>query len=104
MLGRSAQYCPWQCVLKLTETTLLKGSQMMWLEVFKPAPVHFCTDFRSTASATVSMYGRDVLRLGAFLQAVKVVQGSHLLKTHPHPQPTRATIPSQHSLAGTSMA
>ncbi|KII70632.1 hypothetical protein RF11_06988 [Thelohanellus kitauei] len=27
------------------------------LEVFKPAPVHFCTDFTSTASATVSTYG-----------------------------------------------
>ncbi|KII74691.1 hypothetical protein RF11_11389 [Thelohanellus kitauei] len=70
------------------------------LEVFKPAPVHFCTDFTSTASATVSTYGRVVLRLGTFLQAVKVVQDSHLLNTHPHPQPTRATLPSRHSFAG----
>ncbi|KII66437.1 hypothetical protein RF11_02082 [Thelohanellus kitauei] len=70
-----------------------------YLEVFKPAPVHFCTDFTSTASATVSTYGRVVLRLGTFLQAVKVVQDSHLLNTHPHPQPTRATLPSRHSFA-----
>ncbi|KII73568.1 hypothetical protein RF11_12542 [Thelohanellus kitauei] len=27
------------------------------LEVLKPAPVHFCTDFPSTATATVSTYG-----------------------------------------------
>ncbi|KII73080.1 hypothetical protein RF11_12474 [Thelohanellus kitauei] len=69
-------------------------------EVFKPAPVHFCTDFTSTASATVSTYGRVVLRLGTFLQAVKVVQDSHLLNTHPYPQPTRATLPDRHSIAG----
>ncbi|KII74240.1 hypothetical protein RF11_07173 [Thelohanellus kitauei] len=41
------------------------------LEVLKPSPVHFCTDFTSTASSTLSTYGRDVLRLGTFLQAVK---------------------------------
>ncbi|KII68378.1 hypothetical protein RF11_06825 [Thelohanellus kitauei] len=70
------------------------------LEVLKPAPVHFCTDFPSTATATVSTYGRVVLRLGTFLQAVKVVQDSHLLNTHPHPQPTRATLPTRHSFAG----
>ncbi|KII62603.1 hypothetical protein RF11_14015 [Thelohanellus kitauei] len=70
------------------------------LEVFKPAPVHFFTDFPSTASATVSTYGRVVLRLGTFLQAFIVVQDSHLLNTHPHPQPTRATLPSRHSFAG----
>ncbi|KII72699.1 hypothetical protein RF11_15208 [Thelohanellus kitauei] len=70
------------------------------LEVFKPAPVHFCTDFTSTANATVSTYGRDIPRLGTFLQAVKVVQDSHLLNTHPHPQPTRATLPSRHSFVG----
>ncbi|KII70495.1 hypothetical protein RF11_11831 [Thelohanellus kitauei] len=78
------------------------GAQLgqLKLEVLKPAPVHFCTDFPSTATATVSTYGRVVLRLGTFLQAVKVVQDSHLLNTHPHPQPTRATIPSLHSFAG----
>ncbi|KII63612.1 hypothetical protein RF11_12119 [Thelohanellus kitauei] len=70
------------------------------LEVFKPAPVHFCTDFTSTANATVSTYSRDVPPLGTFLQAVKLVQDSHLLNTHPHPQPTRATLPSRHSFAG----
>ncbi|KII66629.1 hypothetical protein RF11_01895 [Thelohanellus kitauei] len=69
-------------------------------QVFKPAPVHFGTDFTSTASATVSTYGRDVLQLGTLLQAVRVVQGSHLLNTHPYPQPTWATIPSWHSFAG----
>ncbi|KII70399.1 hypothetical protein RF11_00184 [Thelohanellus kitauei] len=42
----------------------------IFLEVLKPAPVHFCTDFPSTATATVSTYGRVVLRLGTFLQAV----------------------------------
>ncbi|KII70259.1 hypothetical protein RF11_02475 [Thelohanellus kitauei] len=70
------------------------------LKVFKPAPMHFCTDFTSTANTTVSTYGRVVLRLGTFLQAVKVVQDSHLLNTHPHPQPTRATLPSLHSFTG----
>ncbi|KII74969.1 hypothetical protein RF11_16427 [Thelohanellus kitauei] len=69
------------------------------LEVFKPAPVHFCTDFTSTANATVSTYCRDVLRLGTLLQAVRVVQASHLLSTHPYPQPTRVTLPSRHSFA-----
>ncbi|KII69539.1 hypothetical protein RF11_00419 [Thelohanellus kitauei] len=62
--------------------------------------VHFCTDFTSTASATVSTYVRVVLRRGTLLQAVKLVQGSHLLNTQPYPQPTRATIPSWHSFAG----
>ncbi|KII70755.1 hypothetical protein RF11_09978 [Thelohanellus kitauei] len=70
------------------------------LEVFKPAPVRFCTDFTSTANATVSTYGRDVLREGTLLQAVRVVQDSHLLKTHPYLQPTTATIPNRHSFAG----
>ncbi|KII75059.1 hypothetical protein RF11_03131 [Thelohanellus kitauei] len=88
----------------LRENDYLPGNrgkpESNFLEVFKPAPVHFCTDFTSTASATVSTYGRVVLRLGTFLQAVKVVQDSHLLNTHPHPQPTRATLPSRHSFAG----
>ncbi|KII68184.1 hypothetical protein RF11_08135 [Thelohanellus kitauei] len=75
-------------------------AQIVKLELFKPAPVHFCTDFTSTANATVSKYGRDVLRLGTFLQAVKVVQDSQLINTHPHPKPTRATLPSRHSFAG----
>ncbi|KII75050.1 hypothetical protein RF11_14431 [Thelohanellus kitauei] len=35
-----------------------------------------------------------------FLQAVKVVQDSHLLNTHPHHHPTRATLPSRHSFVG----
>ncbi|KII67294.1 hypothetical protein RF11_07717 [Thelohanellus kitauei] len=70
------------------------------LEVFKPAPVHFCTDFTSTASETVSTYGRVVLQRGSLLQAVRVVQDSHLLNTHPYPQPTRATIPTRNSFAG----
>ncbi|KII66118.1 hypothetical protein RF11_11934 [Thelohanellus kitauei] len=83
------------------KSNILKSSFFFsQLEVFKPAPVHFCTDFTSTASATVSTYGRDVLRLGTLLQAVRVVQDSHLLNTHPYPQPTRATIPSRHSFAG----
>ncbi|KII74847.1 hypothetical protein RF11_12989 [Thelohanellus kitauei] len=62
------------------------------LEVFKPAPVHLCTDFTSTASATVST--------GPLLQTVRVVQDSNLLNTHPYPHPTRATIPNRHSFAG----
>ncbi|KII70743.1 hypothetical protein RF11_09966 [Thelohanellus kitauei] len=62
--------------------------------------VHFCTDFTSTANATVSTYGRDVLRRGTLLQAVRVLQDSHLLNTHPYPQPTRATKPNRHSFAG----
>ncbi|KII62426.1 hypothetical protein RF11_16236 [Thelohanellus kitauei] len=70
------------------------------LEVFKPAQVHFCTDFTSTVSATVSTYGRVVLRRGTLVQTVKVVQDSHLLNTHPYPQPSRATIPNRHSFAG----
>ncbi|KII73121.1 hypothetical protein RF11_03616 [Thelohanellus kitauei] len=85
---------------KNLHTSQFKLRILKHLEVFKPAPVHFCTDFTSTASATVSTYGRVVLRLGTFLQAVKVVQDSHLLNTHPHPQPTRATLPSRHSFAG----
>ncbi|KII64720.1 hypothetical protein RF11_05510 [Thelohanellus kitauei] len=47
------------------------------LEVYKPAPVHYCTDFTSTA--TVSTYGRDIRRIGSLLQAVRVV-----LDSHPH--------------------
>ncbi|KII69341.1 hypothetical protein RF11_16285 [Thelohanellus kitauei] len=58
------------------------------------------TDFTSTASATVSTYGRVVLRRGTLLQAVRVVQDSQQLNTHPYPQPTRATIPNRHSFAG----
>ncbi|KII67328.1 hypothetical protein RF11_15588 [Thelohanellus kitauei] len=47
-----------------------KIRQYVLLEVLKPAPVHFCTDFTSTATATLSTYGRVVVRLGTFLQAV----------------------------------
>ncbi|KII65077.1 hypothetical protein RF11_05656 [Thelohanellus kitauei] len=63
----------------------------------------FCSqleDFTSTASATVSTYGRVVLRGGTLLQAVRVVQDSHLLNTHPYPQPTRVTLPDRHPFAG----
>ncbi|KII71280.1 hypothetical protein RF11_08776 [Thelohanellus kitauei] len=74
------------------------------LEVLKPAPVHFCTDFMSTANATVSTYGRDELRGGTLLQAVRVVQDSHLINTHPYLQPTRATIPNRHSFADPDVA
>ncbi|KII64157.1 hypothetical protein RF11_00858 [Thelohanellus kitauei] len=69
------------------------------LEVFKPAPVHFCTDFTSTASSTVSTYGRVVPRGGTLLQAVRVVQ-DHLLNTHHYPQPIRAKLPDRHLFAG----
>ncbi|KII73422.1 hypothetical protein RF11_07223 [Thelohanellus kitauei] len=70
------------------------------LEVFKPAPVHYCTDFTSTAIATVSTYGRDIRRIGTLFQAVRVVRGSHPLNIHPYPLPTRATLPNRHSFAG----
>ncbi|KII68051.1 hypothetical protein RF11_08593 [Thelohanellus kitauei] len=69
-----------------------------WLEVFKPAAVHFCTDFSSTA--TMSTYGRIVIRRVTLLQAVRVVQGSHLLNTHPYPQPTISTLPDRHPFVG----
>ncbi|KII66013.1 hypothetical protein RF11_14526 [Thelohanellus kitauei] len=46
------------------------------LEVFKPEPVHLCTDFTSTASVTVSTYSRDVLQLGTFLRAVYVTKSA----------------------------
>ncbi|KII62111.1 hypothetical protein RF11_01484 [Thelohanellus kitauei] len=70
------------------------------LEVFKAAPVHYCTDFTSTVIATVSTYGRDIRRIGTLLQAVRVVRDSHPLNTHPYPQPTRATLSDRHSFAG----
>ncbi|KII61219.1 hypothetical protein RF11_11304 [Thelohanellus kitauei] len=69
------------------------------IEVFKPAAVHFLTDFTSTSNATVSTYDMVVLRVGTLLQAVWIVQDSHLLNTHPYPQHTRATIPNRHSFA-----
>ncbi|KII68034.1 hypothetical protein RF11_02037 [Thelohanellus kitauei] len=69
-------------------------------KVYKPASVHFCTDFTSTANATVSTYGRDIPRGGTLLQAAKVVQGSHLLNIYPYPQPTRATLPNRHLFSG----
>ncbi|KII64155.1 hypothetical protein RF11_14813 [Thelohanellus kitauei] len=50
------------------------------LEVYKLTPVHYCTDFISTANATVSTYGRDVPREGTLLQPVRVVQ-DHTCKT-----------------------
>ncbi|KII73604.1 hypothetical protein RF11_16305 [Thelohanellus kitauei] len=68
--------------------------------MFKPAPVHYCTDFTLTSIALVSTYGRDICRLGTLLHAVRVVQGSHTVKTRPYPQPTRATLPDRHSFAG----
>ncbi|KII69464.1 hypothetical protein RF11_11110 [Thelohanellus kitauei] len=52
-------------------------------EVYKPAPVHFCTYFILTANATLSMYGRDVPQRGTLLRADRVVQESHLLSIHP---------------------
>ncbi|KII63359.1 hypothetical protein RF11_05945 [Thelohanellus kitauei] len=55
--------------------------------VFKPTTVHYCTNFTSTAIATVSTY-------------VRAVQDSHRLNTHPYPPPTRATLPDRHPLAG----
>ncbi|KII63781.1 hypothetical protein RF11_15015 [Thelohanellus kitauei] len=69
-------------------------------KVFKPAPVQYCTDFTSTAIATVSMYGRDIRRIGTLLQAVRVVQDSHPLNTHPYPHPTRAMLPDRHPFPG----
>ncbi|KII72945.1 hypothetical protein RF11_12315 [Thelohanellus kitauei] len=70
------------------------------IEVLKTAPVHFCTNFTSTANAMVSTYGRDVLQGGTLLQAVRLVQYSHLLNNHPYHQSTRGTIPNRHSFAG----
>ncbi|KII63114.1 hypothetical protein RF11_01864 [Thelohanellus kitauei] len=80
----------------------IKTSIYFWSQpkFFKPASVHFCTDFTSTANATVSTYGRDVLPGGTLLLAVRVVEDSHLLNTHPYPQPTKATIPNRHSFVG----
>ncbi|KII63111.1 hypothetical protein RF11_01861 [Thelohanellus kitauei] len=73
------------------------------LEVFKPAPVHFCTDFTLTASATVSTYCRDIFRGGTLLRAVRVMHDSYLRNNHPYPQPTLATLPDRHPLAGKFM-
>ncbi|KII67586.1 hypothetical protein RF11_14320 [Thelohanellus kitauei] len=75
-------------------------SYIFGLEVFKPAPVHYCTDFTSTAIATVSTYGRDIRRIGTLFQAVRVVLGSHPLNIHPYPLPTRAKLPNRHSFPG----
>ncbi|KII71892.1 hypothetical protein RF11_11890 [Thelohanellus kitauei] len=69
-------------------------------EVFKLAPVHYCTDFTLTANAMVSTYGRNICRGGTLLQAVKVVHCSHPLNIHPYPLPTIATLPNRHWLAG----
>ncbi|KII62280.1 hypothetical protein RF11_09598 [Thelohanellus kitauei] len=87
-------------VLNLSSKTKIHDCSCVRLEVFIPAPVHFCTDFTSTANATVSTYGRDVLREDTLLQAVRVVQDIHLLNTHYNPQPTRATIPKWPSFTG----
>ncbi|KII67824.1 hypothetical protein RF11_03357 [Thelohanellus kitauei] len=51
--------------------------------VYKPTPVHFCTNFTSTANATVST----------------LVQGSDFLNIHPLLLPTRANLPHRHSFA-----
>ncbi|KII73020.1 hypothetical protein RF11_13579 [Thelohanellus kitauei] len=55
------------------------------LEVFKPAPVHYCTDFTSTAICD-GVHAPSCKQLGK-------------CKTHPYPQPTRATIPDWHPFA-----
>ncbi|KII73597.1 hypothetical protein RF11_05081 [Thelohanellus kitauei] len=47
----------------------LQPKSLVMPVVYKPAPVHFCTDFTSTANATVSTYGRDVPRGGTLLHA-----------------------------------
>ncbi|KII73322.1 hypothetical protein RF11_04704 [Thelohanellus kitauei] len=69
-------------------------------EVFKPEPLNYCTDFTSTAIATVSTYGRDICQLGTLVQAVRVVLDSHPLNTNHYPQPTRATLPDHNPFAG----
>ncbi|KII72909.1 hypothetical protein RF11_12378 [Thelohanellus kitauei] len=62
-------------------------------------PVHYCTDFTSTATATVSTYGKNLRQRRTFLYAVRVLQGSHPLNIHPYHLSTRATLSNQHSLA-----
>ncbi|KII63307.1 hypothetical protein RF11_04904 [Thelohanellus kitauei] len=71
------------------------------LEVFKHAPVHYCTDFTSTSIATVFTYGRDIRCIDPLKQAVRGLRGSHPLNTHPYPQTTRPASPDHHSFAGT---
>ncbi|KII66102.1 hypothetical protein RF11_00885 [Thelohanellus kitauei] len=68
-------------------------------DVFKPAPVHYCTDFTSTAIATVSTYGGNIRWIGTLLQAVRVVRSSLPLNTHPCPQPPCTTLPDRRSFA-----
>ncbi|KII68475.1 hypothetical protein RF11_06913 [Thelohanellus kitauei] len=51
--------------------------------VYKSSPVHFCTNFASTANATLFTYDRDAPRVGTLLQAVREVQDPHLLNIHP---------------------
>ncbi|KII71160.1 hypothetical protein RF11_09180 [Thelohanellus kitauei] len=41
------------------------------LDGYKPAPVHYCTCFTSTTTATVSTYGRDIRWIGTHLQALR---------------------------------
>ncbi|KII61496.1 hypothetical protein RF11_12912 [Thelohanellus kitauei] len=89
---------------EILEKVQLHEVSELELEVFKPAPVHCCTDFTSTAIATVSTYGRDIRRIGTLLQAVRVVQDLHPLNTHPYPQPTRTTLPDRHPFAGINLS
>ncbi|KII66402.1 hypothetical protein RF11_02043 [Thelohanellus kitauei] len=68
-------------------------------KVYKPVPVHFCTDLRRPRMRRCPRTCRAVLRIGTLLHAVRVVQDSHLLKIHSRPLPTRATTPLRHSFA-----
>ncbi|KII71516.1 hypothetical protein RF11_14136 [Thelohanellus kitauei] len=79
-----------------------KSESFKLLELFKHAPVHYCTEFTSIANAMVCTYGKDIRRGGTLLQAVRVVRGSHRLNIHSYPLPTRATLPNRHSFAGKS--
>ncbi|KII73023.1 hypothetical protein RF11_13582 [Thelohanellus kitauei] len=82
---------------KYTFETIRESPAIKELEVFKPAPVHYSTDFTSTAIATVSTYGREIRQIDTLLHAYRVVMGLHSLNIHAHPQPTRASLPNRHS-------
>ncbi|KII66906.1 hypothetical protein RF11_11862 [Thelohanellus kitauei] len=56
-------------------------------EVFKPALVHYSTDFTSTATATVLTYDNEICPICTLHYAVKLARSSHLLNIHPYPVP-----------------